>query len=81
MLSALLSGVKRAYPFAREAMDGIIEQLETLYKVVHMAPFHVALQGLSLLFQVADYKNFVSDRYLPLILFIVSSYALKFFIF
>ena len=63
MLSALLSGVKRAYPFAREAMDSVKEQLETLYKVVHMAPFHVSLQGLSLLFQVADYKNFVSDRY------------------
>lgn len=63
MLSALLSGVNRAYPYAREAMDSIADQLETLYKVIHMAPFHVTLQGLSLLFQVADYKNNVSDRY------------------
>lgn len=63
MLSVLLSGVNRAYPYAREAMDSIAEQLETLYKVVHMAPFHVSLQGLSLLFMVADYKNNVSDRF------------------
>lgn len=63
MLSVLLTGVNRAYPFAREAMDSIAEQLETLYKVIHIAPFHVSLQGLSLLFQVSDYKNNVSDRF------------------
>ncbi|XP_034244442.1 CCAAT/enhancer-binding protein zeta-like [Thrips palmi] len=63
MLGVLLSGVNRAYPYAKEAMDSISEQLDTLYKIVHIAPFHVSLQGLTLLFQVSDYKNNVSDRF------------------
>lgn len=63
MLGVLLSGVNRAYPYAKEAMEGISDQLDTLYKIVHIAPFHISLQGLTLLFQVSDYKNNVSDRY------------------
>lgn len=63
MLGLLLSGVNRAYPYARDAMESISDQLDTLYKIVHIAPFHVSLQGLTLLFQVSDYKNNVSDRF------------------
>lgn len=63
MLSILLNGVNRAYPYAKQAMDSLNEQVDTLYKLVHIAPLHIGLQALVLLFQVADHKSNVSDRF------------------
>ncbi|KAG7460622.1 hypothetical protein MATL_G00200720 [Megalops atlanticus] len=63
MLSALLSGVNRAYPYARAGDDKIKEQLDTLFKVVHVVKFNTAVQALMLLFQVMDSQQTVSDRY------------------
>ncbi|XP_064195923.1 CCAAT/enhancer-binding protein zeta [Anguilla rostrata] len=63
MLSALLSGVNRAYPYARTGDDKIKEQLDTLFKVVHIVKFNTAVQALMLLFQVMDSQQTISDRY------------------
>ncbi|KAI1897384.1 hypothetical protein AGOR_G00082750 [Albula goreensis] len=63
MLSALLSGVNRAYPYARTGDDKIKEQMDTLFKVVHIVKFNTAVQALMLLFQVMDSQQTVSDRY------------------
>ncbi|XP_041105380.1 CCAAT/enhancer-binding protein zeta [Polyodon spathula] len=63
MLSALLSGVNRAYPYANVRDEKIREQLDTLFKVVHVVNFNTALQALMLLFQVMDSQQAVSDRY------------------
>uniref|UniRef100_A0A3P8T7X6 CCAAT/enhancer-binding protein zeta n=1 Tax=Amphiprion percula TaxID=161767 RepID=A0A3P8T7X6_AMPPE len=63
MLSALLSGVNRAYPYASAADDKVKEQLDTLFKVVHLVKFNTAVQALMLLFQVMDSQQSVSDRY------------------
>ncbi|XP_067003960.2 CCAAT/enhancer-binding protein zeta [Anabrus simplex] len=63
LMSALLMGVNRAYPFAKEKLVGIEEQIETVYKVVHIASFNVSVHALRLLYQVADYTSAVSDRF------------------
>ncbi|XP_023681643.2 CCAAT/enhancer-binding protein zeta [Paramormyrops kingsleyae] len=63
MLSALLSGVNRAYPYANVGDDKIKEQLDTLFKVVHLVKFNTAIQALMLLFQVMDSQQTISDRY------------------
>ncbi|KAJ8356113.1 hypothetical protein SKAU_G00189070 [Synaphobranchus kaupii] len=63
MLSALLSGVNRAYPYAKTGDDKIKEQLDTLFKVVHIVKFNTAVQALMLLFQVMDSQQTISDRY------------------
>ncbi|XP_023855541.1 CCAAT/enhancer-binding protein zeta isoform X1 [Salvelinus sp. IW2-2015] len=63
MLSALLSGVNRAYPYAKAGDEKVKEQLDTLFKVVHLAKFNTAVQALMLLFQVMDSQQIVSDRY------------------
>uniref|UniRef100_A0A3B5BHS7 CCAAT enhancer binding protein zeta n=1 Tax=Stegastes partitus TaxID=144197 RepID=A0A3B5BHS7_9TELE len=63
MLSALLSGVNRAYPYASAVDDKVKEQLDTLFKVVHLVKFNTAVQALMLLFQVMDSQQSVSDRY------------------
>ncbi|XP_058469988.1 CCAAT/enhancer-binding protein zeta isoform X2 [Solea solea] len=63
MLSALLSGVNRAYPYAGAGDEKVKEQLDTLFRVVHLVKFNTAVQALMLLFQVMDSQQTVSDRY------------------
>ncbi|XP_063236498.1 CCAAT/enhancer-binding protein zeta [Bacillus rossius redtenbacheri] len=63
MMSALLMGVNRAYPFAKAEMRQITEHVQTMYKVVHMAGFNVALHTLCLLYHVCDHANSMSDRF------------------
>ncbi|XP_059212983.1 CCAAT/enhancer-binding protein zeta [Centropristis striata] len=63
MLSALLSGVNRAYPYAGAGDEKVKEQLDTLFKVVHLVRFNTAVQALMLLFQVMDAQQSISDRY------------------
>lgn len=63
MLSVLLSGVNRAYPYATSGDEKVKEQLDTLFKVVHLVKFNTAVQALMLLFQVMDSQQTVSDRY------------------
>ncbi|XP_062857795.1 CCAAT/enhancer-binding protein zeta [Trichomycterus rosablanca] len=63
MLGALLSGVNRAYPYTKAGDEKVREQLDTLFKVVHLVKFSTAVQALMLLFQVMDSQQTVSDRY------------------
>ncbi|KAJ8008883.1 hypothetical protein DPEC_G00083060 [Dallia pectoralis] len=63
MLSGLLSGVNRAYPYAKAGDEKVKEQLDTLFKVVHLAKFNTAVQALMLLFQVMDSQQIISDRF------------------
>lgn len=63
MLGALLSGVNRAYPYTKTGDETVREQLDTLFKVVHIVKFSTAVQALMLLFQVMDSQQSVSDRY------------------
>lgn len=63
MLSALLSGVNRAFPYSAGGDAKVKEQLDTLFRVVHVVKFNTAVQALMLLFQVMDAEQTVSDRY------------------
>ncbi|XP_077990982.1 CCAAT/enhancer-binding protein zeta-like [Glandiceps talaboti] len=63
MLSALLTGVNRAYPYAKVNDDKINEQMNTIFRVIHIAPFNTGLLALMLLFQVMDARQSMSDRY------------------
>lgn len=63
MMSALLMGVNRAYPYAKLEMNKISEHIDTIYKVVHLATFNVSLHALTLLYQVSDFANDITDRF------------------
>uniref|UniRef100_A0A8D0HDN4 CCAAT/enhancer-binding protein zeta n=1 Tax=Sphenodon punctatus TaxID=8508 RepID=A0A8D0HDN4_SPHPU len=63
MLSALLTGVNRAYPYAQTSDEKVMEQMNTLFKVLHLVNFSTSIQALMLLFQVMDSHQTVSDRY------------------
>ncbi|XP_069787062.1 CCAAT/enhancer-binding protein zeta [Narcine bancroftii] len=63
MLSALLSGVNRAFPYSKMDDGKIMEQMNTLFKVVHVVNFTTSTQALMLLYQVMDSEQAISNRY------------------
>uniref|UniRef100_A0A7I5ED95 CBF domain-containing protein n=1 Tax=Haemonchus contortus TaxID=6289 RepID=A0A7I5ED95_HAECO len=63
LLVILLSAANRALPFAKEKADSLVEDINTLYKVVHTSSYSVALQTLKLLFQVHQISDSLSDRF------------------
>lgn len=52
MMSALLTGVARAYPYAKLKENVIMEQLDAMYRLVHIVSFNISIQALMLIFQV-----------------------------
>ncbi|XP_067844798.1 CCAAT/enhancer-binding protein zeta isoform X2 [Heptranchias perlo] len=63
MLSALLSGVNRAFPYSKMDDEKIMEQMDTLFRVVHVVNFTTSVQALMLLFQVMESQQAISNRY------------------
>ena len=65
LLGALLAGVRRAFPFVdSEDTEALMEQHSaSLFTVTHKATFGVAVQALSLVFQILDARSAVSDRF------------------
>nr|XP_023028431.1 CCAAT/enhancer-binding protein zeta [Leptinotarsa decemlineata] len=63
MMSALLMGMNRAYPYAKMDYPKVSEHIDTMYRLVHMANFNISLHALALLYQVSDFGNNISDRF------------------
>eukprot|EP00116_Pleurobrachia_bachei_P001872 sb/3462134/ len=61
MLGALLTGVNRAYPYSAEGITG--DNVDTLFKLVYISNFNVAVQALMLLFQVSGRNADITNRY------------------
>ena len=55
-MSALLTGVHRAFPYSTLDPAELDEQIETMHKLVHMVSFNVSVQALTLLYQILDSK-------------------------
>lgn len=62
MMSALLMGLNRAYPYAKMEFEKVQEHVDTMYRIVHMANFNISLHTLSLLYQVSDNGEGITDR-------------------
>ncbi|BFZ11566.1 hypothetical protein BsWGS_14605 [Bradybaena similaris] len=63
MMSALLTGVNRAYVYAKGNKEVIAEQMDAIYKIIPSTSFHTGVQALTLLYQVMDASTNASDRY------------------
>ena len=63
MLNALLTGVNRAYKYAKMNHEDIDNNLNTLFKLVHVTSFNVSIQALMLLSQVVDARDDMLHRY------------------
>ncbi|XP_019763522.2 CCAAT/enhancer-binding protein zeta [Dendroctonus ponderosae] len=61
MMSALLMGINRAYPYSKLEFDDLSGHVDTLYKLTHLASFNIALQVLTLLYHVTGEK--MADRF------------------
>ena len=62
-MKALLTGVNRAFPYASLASEELDTHLETMHKLVHLVKFNTSIQALTLLYQVMDSRENVSDRF------------------
>lgn len=63
LLSALLVGVNRAFPYAKTTSANFESEIDSLFTVVHRAHHSTSVQALMLLFQVMNSTNSVSDRF------------------
>ena len=63
LLSALLAGVNRAFPYANATSADMTKEMDALFQVVHHAHHSTSVQALMLLFQVMKSTNSVSDRF------------------
>ncbi|CAH1642423.1 unnamed protein product [Spodoptera littoralis] len=64
LMSAILTGVKRAYPFAdKERMSASAAHVGHVHRLVHLAGINVAIHALALLFHISDASNGTADRY------------------
>lgn len=63
MISAVLTGVNRAFPFSQLDDNAFAKNLDTLYKVTHSSNFNTSVQALILIHQVAVAKEETADRF------------------
>ena len=62
-MKALLTGVNRAFPYASLEPGELDQQMETIHKLVHLVSFNISIQALTLLYQVMDSREAVTDRF------------------
>jgi ribosome biogenesis protein MAK21 len=63
IISQILSGINRAFPFGKTEDASFIEQIDMIFKVTHASNFNTSLQALTLLQQISATKHVSSDRY------------------
>jgi ribosome biogenesis protein MAK21 len=63
LVSAVLTGVNRAFPFSKLDDDVFSQHMDTLFRITHQGNFNTSIQALLLIFQVSNAKQAVSDRF------------------
>jgi len=63
MLSALLTGISRAFPFANMKETAVMEEINILFRTVHVTNISTSVRALMLLSQVFTSREEVSDRF------------------
>lgn len=61
LMGALLIGVNKSYPHVRAGIQP--EQIQTMYKIVHLSPFNISLQALLLIRQLENNDRFYGALY------------------
>ncbi|GAA6047508.1 hypothetical protein JCM3770_005781 [Rhodotorula araucariae] len=63
LVAAVLTGINRAFPFAKLDDDAFKRRLDTLFRITHTSTFNVSIQALMLIFHVSSAARDVSDRF------------------
>ncbi|KAA8894092.1 CBF/Mak21 family-domain-containing protein [Sphaerosporella brunnea] len=63
LVSAVLTGVNRAFPFSKVDDEVFNKHMDTLFRITHQGNFNTSIQAMILIFQVSNSKQAVSDRF------------------
>ncbi|KAF2638108.1 CBF-domain-containing protein [Massarina eburnea CBS 473.64] len=63
LVSSILTGVNRAFPFAKTDDEKFEEQLSTIFEVTHSSNFNTSIQAMTLIQQISSSKHISSDRF------------------
>ncbi|KAI9827552.1 MAG: hypothetical protein M1832_004902 [Thelocarpon impressellum] len=63
MIAAVLTGVNRAFPFAKTDETTFESHMDTLFKITHSSNFNTSIQALLLIQQLTAIKQMSSDRF------------------
>ncbi len=63
LISAILTGVNRAFPFANTDDVQFEEQLNLIFEVTHSSNFNTGIQALTLIQQISATKHYSTDRF------------------
>ncbi|TKR87321.1 hypothetical protein L596_011735 [Steinernema carpocapsae] len=61
--NTLVVATSRAFPYAKEKASDLLAEIDSLYKLVHIAKYSTSLQTLKLIMQVLTASEGVSDRF------------------
>lgn len=63
LVAAVLTGINRAFPFAKLDDAAFKQRLDTLFRITHTSTFNVSIQALLLIFRVTASKQEMADRF------------------
>ena len=73
LLAAILTGIRRVFPFTTLTATALDKHLDTLFRITHTHSFNISIQALQLVFQVAigatrdvnapQFSSHITDRY------------------
>ncbi|KAH7403587.1 CBF/Mak21 family-domain-containing protein [Cadophora sp. MPI-SDFR-AT-0126] len=63
MISAVLTGVNRAFPFSKSDDGSLEKHMDTLFRITHSSNFNTSVQALMLIEQLATSKHLAVDRF------------------
>ncbi|QGA17785.1 hypothetical protein EYB26_005461 [Talaromyces marneffei] len=63
LISAVLTGVNRAYPFTSSDTDRLSKNIDTLFRVTHSSNFNTSIQALMLIQQLTATHQVAADRF------------------
>lgn len=63
LMSALLTGVNRAFPYAKLESKLLEDQIQIMFRVVNLSAFNTSIQALMLLYQIMDHGESCTDRF------------------
>jgi ribosome biogenesis protein MAK21 len=63
IVAIIMIGANRALPYAKDKVDQLMPEIDSLYKIVHVEKFSIALAALKVLFQMQSLSKSFSDRF------------------
>ncbi len=63
MMAIILKGVNNAFPYSKIDISVLDDNINTIYRMIHLVCFNTSIQGFQLLYSLLDAKVGLTDRY------------------